>query len=1026
MVLDVDELSSLTERVAAVGSVENVLLLAATASETMCVMPLLSGWDDDWITPFRAELAISQRALSDWLSDYVNRRRRVMMGALQDAKPARMSFILSQSTMPHDAGLRSQLDCRLYCGRDGGYGAIRSERNVPRIRDENQSSEVIQESSTWLECPLVNPHIADCARECDGRPRYVPNSQDYFVGRQDELEAIRNALRIGGPLVVSGPIGIGKSRLVEQYLWQEGQSSKSPVTWISGPCRIETFLEREVSEVASEDNRMVGQRYLLWPRLLENESVVVFDGFDGCSRRAHDQLVWYCDQSSLTSVIITTRDSEFVLSAHKINLGPLGFATLDGPGKQIDSTDEIECDAVALIQARLSELAVVGEDWTRDRKVIVEICRHVDCSPLGIERIARQLTVLSISEVHERLGVDRTTFGIDLSFGARDQYYGRMLDATWHLLCRRHRSLLIRLSIFRGSFSEAGAVALGCRRSSDAQSVAQTKKCIDEVCHMGWVESDEQKSPLVRFRMSPLLRDYVLSRGGEVWGRDAATRYLHAEYTLELVEDALGEESEFGDVAGSQLLDGIADDVLCAFGEACGGESRLAKRAVRVAEALWRFWVERALVQRVLRFAEAISNRLEFNSELELCGRMLDVIGMMHYAIGDLESAAGACERSVRLLKGTDSRSALSIALIHLAGVRAMSGDVEEAHRMAMESYSMAKLGDSTLQYLEICGIAADVCVRCGFGGDADQILTASRETLDVESGAPRRRARIYLRLGTIAAERGEYHLAAHLLQSAAAQAKLIAGGRELGRVQTELAIVRRWQGRHEDALDLLLTILRSSLEMGDRLLHLSALCNVADMWCDEMRWSEVSVTLRRIREYGGDGMQSDVLLDVRNMELITSCHCGDIQGMSELYETVSELSRLRTDVVSTGWAWRTLAMVACEIGDYSAAASWATESVEHFRRIGNKGGLLRSIEVAARLVCVNYDLPLARCILVACEKERLEIGAPRTLRENTEIHRWVSSGKQSLPNSRWGAELQSVCAARFDELADLVEGLLS
>jgi putative protein kinase ArgK-like GTPase of G3E family len=56
---------------------------------------------------------------------------------------------------------------------------------------------------------------------------------DRFVGRQDELDLLRRRLAdartgSGSVIVVSGPAGIGKSRLLEEFV---AEAAATPIVW---------------------------------------------------------------------------------------------------------------------------------------------------------------------------------------------------------------------------------------------------------------------------------------------------------------------------------------------------------------------------------------------------------------------------------------------------------------------------------------------------------------------------------------------------------------------------------------------------------------------------------------------------------------------------------------------------------------------------------------------------------------------------------------------------------------------------
>ncbi|WP_461090479.1 ATP-binding protein [Streptomyces incanus] len=276
----------------------------------------------------------------------------------------------------------------------------------------------------------------DGASADGGPPRGVdgnlPLEPDAFVGRAAELDELSRALTASRLVTVTGPGGVGKSRLAARAA---ARCAPRDGVW-----RVELaalgdteFVDHVVVEALGlTDHTTRLPRETLLDHLTERRLLLVLDGFehlvDACAELVADLL----RRAPGLRVLAVGRRALSVAGERLVPLAPLG-----------------EDEAVRLLAVRAGQHAVGAGDERQMR----ELCRRLDGIPLAIELAAGRLGALSPGQVLERLG-DRFRL---LTGGSRDALPRHRTLRTaigWsHELCTSEERLLwARLSVFAGHF----------------------------------------------------------------------------------------------------------------------------------------------------------------------------------------------------------------------------------------------------------------------------------------------------------------------------------------------------------------------------------------------------------------------------------------------------------------------------------------------------------------------------------------------------------------------------------------------
>ena len=297
----------------------------------------------------------------------------------------------------------------------------------------------------------------------------LPAEVTSFVGRQAELGQLAALLGVARLVTVTGPGGVGKTRLALRAATQAASRYPDGVIFLDlstvrHPDLLETLAatlslprpvqaERTVATVAQEEpglDALLG--YLTGRRLL-----LILDTcehmIDSCATLTGILLA----RAAGVTILATSRQPLDVPGEHILALPPLAI-----PDQEAGSLDY--GTAVELFTQRAAS-AVPGFSMTSDnRSAVIKVCQWLDGIPLAIELAALRLRALSLPQL-ERLA-DRPDGGSGLLTGRRRTAVSRHRTMAgsigWsHSLCTPpEQTAWERLSVFAGSFDLDAAEAV--------------------------------------------------------------------------------------------------------------------------------------------------------------------------------------------------------------------------------------------------------------------------------------------------------------------------------------------------------------------------------------------------------------------------------------------------------------------------------------------------------------------------------------------------------------------------------------
>lgn len=500
-----------------------------------------------------------------------------------------------------------------------------------------------------------------------GRLDLLEGELTGFVGRRAELAWVREALGGARLVTLTGPGGIGKTRLAARAAAQlrRGFGDGAWVVELAG-LHGAALLAPEVARalgmidqssrwgVAALAERLAGRRLLL---VLDNCEHLR----DACAVLA-GALLRACPG---LKILATSREVLGVSGEMTLPVPPL---RVPGEGGAAAAERLLGYEAVRLFAERG---AAVLPGFTVDdgnAAEVAELCRRLEGIPLAIELAAVRLRSMAPSQILARLE-DRFAL---LSLGDHaTPRHGTLLAAlawSYDLMSDAERALWARCSVLTGPFDldAAEAVCAGDGIAADAIADLVDALVAKSVLHR------RPGGLTARYGMLDTIRVYGL-RHLQAAGHETTLRRRHRDWYAAVAarQEALGARQ----VEWIDGLDADHDNVRAAL-EFSLAEPGEVVAGLRMASDLWLYWETRGHLTEGRRFLEQFIERVGDDSPA-LRARAMWVAGYLALVQGEGPAARGLLESALTAGRGSGDESAVAYATQFLGRAAWFTGETD-------------------------------------------------------------------------------------------------------------------------------------------------------------------------------------------------------------------------------------------------------------------------------------------------------------------------------------------------------------
>ncbi len=805
-----------------------------------------------------------------------------------------------------DAGHGGQILCSQATAgllrRDTEPGLELRDLGAFRLRDVDLPERLFQVEYPDMPQLQFAPLAAEPVRKTS-----LPLQFTRFFGREQEIERLK-AMLLGGEarlITLVGPGGTGKTRLALQVAGRLAEPLAGavwfvPLVDVHDAAQIAGNIAHTLGLPRSESVSPLDQVVVA---LRSQPSLLVLDNLEHLVQEGASVVQSLLEQAPTLAVLATSRQALGLPGEREFNVPPLPTPN----GQHVPDRLGL-FESVRLFVDRAQAVKPDFQVTNNNAAAVAELCDRLEGIPLAIELAAARAQVLT---PHQMLAYLQNRFEFLVTrkrgIAERQRTLKATVDWSYRLLPPDLQRFFAKLSIFAGGWTEEAAEAV-CAEPLALDCLAQLREC-------SLVLTDDTRST-IRFRMLDSLREYAAGELTPEERSDAERR--HAEYFLTLAESG---ESAFHGPDPAAWLERLDTDQanLRAALEWAASDSGSVDVGLRLAGALWRFWVIRGYAPGVRQAVNALLPRSEAAPAGVRANALAAAANLADYE-GDWSAARALLEECLAIRMKVGDKAGAAEALLHLGLLDWRECDYDGQRRRYERALDLSReAGD-------VRGIAgALVCL--GALTSQEQDATACVAHLEEglmlfrEAGDRRGIASALGAAGAAEAGRGQYRRARVFQEEWLSIARHLGDRREIGIALNHLAFTARDMADYEVARLLLEEAVELFRDTGDRGAAADALDNLSGVAREQ----------------------------------------ADYQRARSLGEEVMVLARAAGKRAGIAWAIYSQGLLAARQDDLPTARALLAESLSVWREQGYPWGLFNTLLALASVVRKQTQLSDAR-----------------------------------------------------------------
>lgn len=475
-------------------------------------------------------------------------------------------------------------------------------------------------------------------------PSNLPAAASAFIGRRDEVDRIAEAVRRHRVVTLTGPGGVGKTRLALEVASALTSDFADGVWWI----RLAAVMKPDL--VVPTIGEVTGARGDIADHLAGQSALLVLDNFEQLVDAASPVLD-LMERAPRVHVLVTSRERLAVPAEREWPVTPLA------PEEAMEMFVEL---------ARGARPDVEGDETIR------QICDRLDCLPLALELASTRLKMMTPEQMLDRLA-SRLDSLAPRRRGVAERHatMRATLDWSYELLTPSEQAAFRTVAIFRGGFDADAAVGCGL---DPVELEALLDKSLVQVDTDG------------RFSILQTTREYGLERLRDS-GDMHAVALRHAEWFSDLARRAGPSRRSSEQRVWFQRLRAETDNFRAALEFARSDNPSL---GVGITSVLWAHWRMRGLLGEILAWYDAaFADRKAFDEATLMAG--LRTYGLALFFAEEYTRAEELFEELLE--RGRDAGDRVAVATAHqwIASVQWSRGSTAVAIASLEEALSIAR-----------------------------------------------------------------------------------------------------------------------------------------------------------------------------------------------------------------------------------------------------------------------------------------------------------------------------------------------
>jgi predicted ATPase/DNA-binding CsgD family transcriptional regulator/DNA-binding Xre family transcriptional regulator len=645
-------------------------------------------------------------------------------------------------------------------------------------------------------------------------PTFLPEEASSFIGRERELSELRRMLGHTRTLTLTGPGGIGKTRLALRVLASVSDEFPDGSLFVEladlqHPGQVVPRVAA-VTGVADEPERPLAET--LADALRSRRLVLALDNcehlIEACAELGRQLLA-----SSPGLKLLTTSREPLRIAGETIWRVPPLSTPPSGTDLTAGQADQYEAIRLFADRAAASHTGfTVGQD---NAATVASICRALDGIPLAIELAAARVRTLSVEQISARLN-DRFALltGGDRSAAPRQHTLGAAIEWSYELLTRPEEALFRRLSVFDGWPLDMAEQICSDEVIPEGAVLGLLVSLIDK----SLVAVDGEVAGGARYRLLDTIKEYAAERLAAAGEKDALS-LRHRDYILGLVEQTASRMFNRGEppwpVRREVFRRGIAEFGNFRIALATSLSHEQPAEGLRLCIALLNMWVPHGDQREAATWFDRFLVQEGREVSLEVRGRALAGRADIAFDLADYDTLLRSAQQSLELSRACGDDVTVPTALRTLGQAALQAGRFAEAGALIEEAIEAADTAGNDWEAGLTRAAQAAIEVRQNKLKSAQRWYEAALELLSDNNrwGA----AQVQYGMGTLAQARGDADMALRRFEEAAQIFREMGAGLEIARCLVGTGSVALLGGDLDLAWTRLAESLRISRACGQR-----------------------------------------------------------------------------------------------------------------------------------------------------------------------------------------------------------------
>ncbi|MBL8008004.1 MAG: tetratricopeptide repeat protein [Ignavibacteria bacterium] len=512
----------------------------------------------------------------------------------------------------------------------------------------------------------------------DARPNNLPVQLTSFIGRQNEIQNIKNLLASSRQITLIGTGGTGKTRLslqvgaevIDEYENGVWITEFAPLTE-AGLIPVTIAKALNIKEQQGQNTEITLLNYLR-----EKELILILDNCEhviNTCAEITEKLLKNCPR---LKIIATSREALRTEGEVSVKVSSL---THPEPA-QINSPLELsQYEAVRLFIERALSVSSGFRVTNENAPALAQICFQLDGIPLAIELAAARIKVLSVEKICDKLNDRfRLLTGGRRTALPRQQTLKAMIDWSYDLLTEKEKRLFSRLSVFSGGWTLEVAEEI-C--SDDDIDIYELMDIHSNLVDKSLISSTEINGTF-RFYLLESLKQYAkekLDTGDDVHRK-------HFRFFKNIADHGKLKSKSMTVTGWIKLMDSEFDNIRAALKWASENEI---DNAFDFANDLTEFWNVKGYFKEGLQSCEKLLSSGINAGELQKA-KILYSAGMMEANSGNFTAAEDYAVKGLEISRRNGFRFETANCLnLHGISVNLNMDRIEEAKKYFKEAYDI-------------------------------------------------------------------------------------------------------------------------------------------------------------------------------------------------------------------------------------------------------------------------------------------------------------------------------------------------